>query len=366
MSSRSSTMGKLRVGFLSTANIGNKNALALQQSGVCELVAVASRDLQRARDFAAKYFSADSSAVRCYGDYESLLADENVDAVYVPIPTSMRVKWVVNAAKARKHVLCEKPCGCSAGELRTMLAACRDNGVLFMDGVMQMHHERLSLVRKYLDDASVLGEVRKVTSAFSFCGDAGFLRDNIRMSAALEPMGALGDLGWYNTRIALFAFNYEMPLSVKAEASVFPENGVPTEVNATLYFSGNRISTFESSFHMSFRQWVEIAGTKGRVTMDDFTICRSPESCSFAVVTDSGLNGNHTRVVEKREDIEVVGCCQEAEMWRTFATLIAAGDAGNTFWPEVALKTQVIVDALFESIKSGGTKVDIKADSLAY
>ena len=122
---------KLRVGFLSTAQIGRKNAGAAVASGAVELVAVASRDLAKAQAFATAW-----GFGRAYGSYEELLADPTVEAVYIPLPTAMRLEWVVKAGAAGKHVLCDKPCAVSLGELEKMTAAVAASGKQFMDGVM--------------------------------------------------------------------------------------------------------------------------------------------------------------------------------------------------------------------------------------
>src|SRR5208283_2598446 len=104
------------------------------------------------------------------GSYEELLAAKNVDAVYIPLPTGLRKEWILRAAAAGKHVICEKPCGVSLADVREIAAACRENRVQFMDGVMFMHGPRLPRVRKVLDDKKSVGSTRRISSAFSFCG----------------------------------------------------------------------------------------------------------------------------------------------------------------------------------------------------
>src|SRR5208283_157292 len=93
------------------------------------------------------------------GSYEELLAAKNVDAVYVPVPTGLRKEWVLRAAEAGKHVVCEKPCGVSLADVQEMTAACRKHRVQFMDGVMYMHNRRLPRIRKVLDDGKSIGGV---------------------------------------------------------------------------------------------------------------------------------------------------------------------------------------------------------------
>jgi hypothetical protein len=137
-----------------------------------------------------------------------------VQAVYLPLPTSLHLEWVLKAAKAMKHVLVEKPVGVTLAEAQAMAAACEEAGVLFMDGVMFMHHERLGRIERCLgvgggEDVALTsfwGPVSRVTAAFSFPADGAFLKGgNIRCRADGDPLGCLGDLGLYCVRFGLVA-----------------------------------------------------------------------------------------------------------------------------------------------------------------
>ena len=143
-----------------------------------------------------------------------MLEDDEIDAVYIPLPTSLHLEWVVKAAQAGKHILCEKPVARDAAELATMLAAVAAAGVEFMDGVMFMHHDRLEAMAAVLhgDPFASFGEVQRVTSGFSFSAPDEFFASNIRASAAGDPLGCLGDLGWYCVRFGLFAFGWDVSL----------------------------------------------------------------------------------------------------------------------------------------------------------
>ena len=208
---------KLRWGILSTAHIARKNWKAIHNSGNGTVVSVASRDLRRAQQFIEeRQADAPMEAVpRAVGSYEELLAAADVDAVYIPLPTGLRKEWVLRAAAAGKHVVCEKPCANSVADLIEMIEACRKNGVLFMDGVMFMHSARMKQLRQVLDDGSSVGTIRRIVSQFSFCAADEWVQSNIRASSQLEPAGCLGDLGWYTIRIILWALNFEMPTEVR-------------------------------------------------------------------------------------------------------------------------------------------------------
>ena len=209
-------MKQLRIGFLSTAGIGRKNWKAIFNSGNSVITAVASRDLERSRRYIAECqqdhaFATPPAPLASYGE---LIASKAVDAVYIPLPTGLRLEWVRRAAEAGKHVICEKPCGVSFAEVREMTEACKKHGVQFMDGVMFMHSPRLARVREVLDDGTSIGPVRHISSDFSFLGTGDFARTNIRVDGRLEPTGCLGDLGWYCLRFALWTMKWQLPHTV--------------------------------------------------------------------------------------------------------------------------------------------------------
>src|SRR5262245_11200876 len=173
-----------RWGILGTARIARKNWKAIRNAGNSTLVTVASRERERARCFIAEC-QADvpltPEPVPC-GSYQELLDRRDVDAVYIPLPTGIRKEWVIQAARAGKHILCEQPCGLSSADVRAMLDTCRENRVQFMDGVMFMHSQRLPLLRQILDDGKSVGTVRRITCQFSFKAADDFLTTNIRAS----------------------------------------------------------------------------------------------------------------------------------------------------------------------------------------
>ncbi|HUA67452.1 MAG TPA: Gfo/Idh/MocA family oxidoreductase, partial [Candidatus Saccharimonadales bacterium] len=133
-------MKQLRFGILSAADIARKNWESIFHSGNSIVTAVASRDVARSRRFIQELQSRAPfiQAPLALGSYEELLASPDVDAVYIPLPTGLRKEWVLRAAAAEKHVICEKPCGVSLADVQEMINACAKNRVQFMDGVMFM------------------------------------------------------------------------------------------------------------------------------------------------------------------------------------------------------------------------------------
>jgi predicted dehydrogenase len=180
-----------RWGILSTANIANKNVRAIQALPVdiAQVVAVGSRTLDRAQEFAKKY-----NILKVYGSYDELLNDPEIDAVYIPLPTALHVEWVKKAAAKGKHVLCDKPVGVNLSEVKEMVEAITTHNVEFMDGVMFMHHKRMKELHDKLHDKEKFGEIRTINAGFHFFASDDWSAQNIRLKPDLEPLGAFGDV----------------------------------------------------------------------------------------------------------------------------------------------------------------------------
>jgi predicted dehydrogenase len=354
-------MKKLRIGFLSTAGIGKKNWKAIFNSGNCVVVAVASRNIEKSRKFIddSQRECAFAETPRAFGSYEELIAAPDVDAVYIPLPTGLRKEWVLRAAAAGKHVVCEKPCATSVSELEEMLAACKKNCVQFMDGVMFMHSPRLARVREILDAGQSVGRIRRFSSAFSFYPhDEKSFKDNIRTDGALEPAGALGDLGWYSIRFALWTLDWQLPREVTGKIlSLSSTTGgrmpSPMEFSGELFFDDGVSVEFYSSFLTGRQQWVHVSGQNGWLRLPDFVhpldgyepsfevnekmiCCDSEVKCPPGA--DAMLQGHPT--------------AQDTRMFRNFADQIFSGKL-NDDWPAWALKTQKVLDACLEAARHG-------------
>jgi len=352
-------MNKLRFGFLSTANIGRKNWKAIFNSGNCVVSAVASRDVKKSIDYIddCQRKAAFETKPAAFGNYEKLLASPNVDAVYIPLPTGLRKEWVIRAAQAGKHVICEKPCAVSTRDLEEMISACRKNRVQFMDGVMFMHNRRLEQIRAVLDEGTVIGPVKRITSHFSFPGAEDFLRANIRANRTLEPAGCLGDLGWYCLRFALWAMNWQMPNRVDGKIisrAAGDPSGVPVEFSGELFFDGGVSSGFYCSFVAANQQTVTITGVKGLLNVQDFVNTFRGEP-AFETVNmefhNDGCNSFAKPVSHKypfTESGDNPATSQESNMFRNFANQIFSGHL-NDDWPMWALKTQKVLDACLKA-----------------
>jgi len=363
---------KLRWGFLGAAQIARKNWKAIRNTGNSTVIAVASRDMKHCRRFIAEC-QADTpmeAAPKALGSYEELLASKDVDAVYIPLPTGLRKGWVIRAAEAGKHIVCEKPCATSVADLGEMLDACRRHRVQFMDGVMFMHSRRLDCIRDVLNDGTSIGDVKRITSAFSFPGDEQFFASNIRVNSALEPFGCLGDLGWYNIRLALWVTNELLPRRVtgrilKEVAGPNSPVPVPAEFSGELLFANGVSAGFYCSFLAHDEQWATVSGTKGYLRLSDFVLPFFGNESSFdvnqAAFNVAGCNFNmeaHWRrfAVPEYSNRHVTG--QETNLFRNFAEQVRAGRL-NDAWPDIALKTQRVMAACFDSARADSRPVDL-------
>jgi predicted dehydrogenase len=356
----------VRWGILSAANIARKNWKAIRRSGNSIITAVASRERAKAQQFIDEcqgHTPFEKAPSPC--TYEELLTRKDVDAIYIPLPTGIRKEWVLRAAAAGKHVLCEKPCGVDAAEVRAMLDACAKHKVQFMDGVMFMHSARLPLLRQVLDDGHSIGEIRRITSQFSFRGSDEFMAANIRVSHELEPLGCLGDLGWYNIRFSLWTMKMQMPERVSGRIlhqfgrsdSKLP---VPVEFSGELFFPGDVSASFYCSFLAEIHQWANVSGTRGYLLVPDFVVpyfgCESSFEVRNALLSRDGCDYNmerHDHHYAVHEYSNGMANSQETNMIRNFANIVAAGKLDSS-WGEIALKTQLVLDACLQSAREDG------------
>jgi predicted dehydrogenase len=360
-----------RWGILSTAGIAKKNWHSIANSGNGQLIAVASRSEEKARQFIEECQSSAPVAhpVAALGSYESLLSREDIDAVYIPLPTGVRTDWVVRAAQAGKHVLVEKPCGVSASDVREMLAACDSTGVQFMDGVMFMHSSRMEALRDVLNDQTGIGQIRRIASQFSFCADDAWVQSNIRASSHLEPAGCLGDLGWYTIRFILFAMKYELPVEVRGRIlhGVHRQDSsdlVPMEFQGEMHFADGVSATFFNSFRTNHQQWAHVSGSNGYLQVNDFVLPYFGNEVTFDIgrhnFAANGCFFNMEKSLHTTHLTEYSNnhpTAQESELFRTFSRLVLSG-LRDSFWPEVALKTQQVLDAALISARNGGVVVN--------
>lgn len=361
-----------RWGILGTAGIARKNWTGIFHSGNGRVAAVASRSAASAQKFIDEC-SAEvcfAQAPKAIEGYQNLVTSDEVDAVYIPLPTAMRKEWVIKAAEAGKHVLCEKPIAITAKDAEEMIDACAKNNVQFMDGVMFMHGGRLPEIQKMVQSGSQIGKLRRIASHFCFSGDQEFLTGNIRVQSQLEPHGCLGDLGWYNIRVTLAMLDYQMPKSVIAhQLTSLTGNGsekpVPGEFSAELFFEDGVTAYFYCSFLTELQQWVTVGGDRGYLQMDDFVLpffgCESAWTTNQHVFDVQNVRYNmrqHTTRHAFTEYSNGQPGAQEVNLAKKFSSIATTGKL-EPFWPEVALKTQKVLDACVQSANSNGARVTL-------
>jgi xylose dehydrogenase (NAD/NADP) len=246
----------MRFGILGTARIARNQFIpGVRASSQAEVYAVASRELDRARTFASEL-----DIPHVFGAYEALLADPRVDAVYIPLPNSLHAEWTIAAARAGKHVLCEKPLAATAAEAERMGTACREAGVILMEGFMWRHHPQHTRVRELLAQG-VVGEPNFLRASFTFVLDQP---RNIRLNAELQG-GSLMDVGCYGVNAARLVFGAE-PESVVAQFT--SNDGVDRAFAGVLQFAGDRLAMIDSSFVRAPANTYTVEGPRGRLGVE--------------------------------------------------------------------------------------------------
>lgn len=248
---------KIRWGLLSTARINRALIPPIRQSERSELIAVASRTLDKAQAYAKEW-----DIPTAHGSYEALLADPNVDAVYISLPNSMHCEWTVKAAEAGKHVLCEKPLVPTLAELDQIEAAAAAHNVTVFEAFMYLHHPQTRGVQALVREGKV-GQVQLISSWFSF-----YLppenATNIRLNPELAG-GSLWDVGVYPNSMVI-ALLGAAPVEVWAQQTI-GETGVEVTLLGQMRFAGGPVAQIASSFRMPFRWGTEIIGDAGILTI---------------------------------------------------------------------------------------------------
>ncbi|XP_057794637.1 uncharacterized oxidoreductase At4g09670-like [Salvia miltiorrhiza] len=343
----------IKFGILGCAKIARKLSRAIVLSGNAAIAAIGSRSLEKAVGFARENGFPESA--RAYGSYAAVLDDPDVDAVYIPLPTSLHVQWAVLAARKGKHVLLEKPVALSVSELDVILGECESSGVQFMDTTMWMHHPRTHQMKDFLSDSTTFGQLKSVESNFSFPADKAFLENDIRVKPDLDALGVLGDAGWYCIRSILWAADYDLPKSAVAlPDAVLNDAGVVLSCSAELQWQDGRAGSFRCSFLADLNMDVTILGTNGTLSVHDYVGPFQENRATFSTHVKSGSVLEHTVTTELP---------QEALMVREFSRLVASIKFGaakpEKKWPTLSRKTQAVVDAVKMSIDRGYKIVDV-------
>jgi predicted dehydrogenase len=324
-SARAADSRTLRWGVVGTGGIANRVAPMIQLADGAELSAVSSRHMETAKEFAAKL-----DIENTFGSWQDMLAFDGVDAIYVATPTFVREEICVAAANAGKHVLGEKPFA-SLASLKRITAACRANGVGFMDGTHFVHHPRTPHIRATIADK--LGSAHSLDTAFQFgLSDT----NNIRLRPDQEPLGAIGDTGWYNMRAAVeFLAPDVQPTAV---STYFRRH---EKTNAVV--SGYGVLMFDDGFESgALIMDVRITGIGGAIKLDDFVLSHPGQPARYDYL-QGAYGGGESKHFEVPADKPAA-----ALMFEDFFTM--AGDK-TRFEASVhaSERTQALLDACWQS-----------------
>ena len=253
----------MKWGIISTADINRKVIPGAHASPKVDLVAVSSRDQARADAYASKW-----EIPRAYGSYEALLADPEIEAVYISLPNNLHCEWSINALEAGKHVLCEKPMSRHTADVEAAFDAAERTGRILSEAFMYRHNPQTKRVKELVDSGAI-GELRLIRSAFSY---SLYDEDNIRLRLDVEG-GALMDVGCYTVSGSRL-FGGE-PERAYGEAWFGP-SGTDWVFGGTLRFPDNVIALFDCGTAMPERDELEAVGSEGSVFLDNPWHCNVP------------------------------------------------------------------------------------------
>ena len=282
-------MTRLRIGILGAANIAVPFVAGAGGSARVETVAIASREQARAEEFACAH-----GIARACG-YRELLADPEIDAVYIPLPNSLHASWSIAAARAGKHVLCEKPLAMGEAEAEEMFAAADASGVVLLEA-FPFHFQPQTLEIERLVASGAIGEVRALYAAFGFTVEEP---GNIRFDPALGG-GSLMDAGCYPVSFARQIFGARPARVVSALARW--EGGVDRTLAATLEYAGGGIAQVSCSFDTGLHRRAIVAGQSGVIETDYHNHTIREAQPAYRIRHGSDWHGQFEAVAVPRED----------------------------------------------------------------
>lgn len=294
-------MDKVKWGVLGTANIAKGQTIpGMQKAGNCELYAIAGRSMEKALQFKDEF-----GFKKAYGSYEELLQDPDVQAVYIPLPNNLHLKWVKEALESGKHVLCEKPLGLDPDEVKDMFDTAKKNGVNLMEAFAYLHSPYVASLKKDVDD-KVIGDVDYIETGFITQG----YKEDIRIHKETGG-GAMYDLGCYCTSMILSLVDSE-PVFVKADAEFSDEgvdemtagiikfgNGVRASFNVGMILGKNTDDRFDRLY---------IHGSKGYITSG--VEYNQEGELSYTIHTDEGVTERKMTAPQNYSlEVEQLGRC---------------------------------------------------------
>jgi predicted dehydrogenase len=316
-------MAKVKWGVLGCADFARRRTIpALLETPSAQLVGIASRTREKAEAFRSEF-----RLDRAYGSYDEMLADPQIQAVYIPLPNSLHAEWMIRAAECGKHSVAEKPFASDAAEAKRAAEAGARRGVLMMEGFMWRLHSQHLRARAAVDQGAI-GAVRLVRASFTFTLTS---RPNVRLESSLAG-GSVRDVGCYPVSAARFYFADE-PVAAFALGDVDPRYGVDMRVSAVLEFPAGR-ALFDCGFDLPFRAQLEIVGETGTISFQQ-PWRPDPE----AILT---INGETQRLPAEN---------QYVNEFEHFSQCVLNGS--RPVWtPDDAVRQMAAIDAVLRSMKS--------------
>jgi predicted dehydrogenase len=326
---------KLRWGVLSTANIGLQKVIPAMQLGKHgSVVAIASRDLARARQAAAAL-----GIPTAYGSYQELLADPNIDAIYNPLPNQLHIPWTIKAAEAGKHILCEKPLSLTVAEAETLFAVRARTGVKIGEAFMVNCHPQWLRLRELLAEGRI-GVLRSIVGLFSyFNADPSNIRNRMECGG-----GALMDIGCYLIHASRYAFGLQ-PNRVVASIDRDPVMRTDRLTSALLEFPGGH-SVFTCGTQLVPYQRIHFLGTRGRIEIE--IPFNAPPDRPTRLFIDSSGDLSGSGIVTETFPI----CDQYTQQGDAFSKAVLEGREVPVPL-EDAIGNMAVIEAIFNSAASG-------------
>ncbi len=328
---------KVNWGILGCAKIARVRTIpGLLQADNANLYAIASRGMQKAQALDGIF-----PAEKVYGSYEELLADENVDAVYIPLPNALHFEWVEKAARAKKHILCEKPLALHAKQAEEMYRRCETEGVLLMEAFAYRHAPLIQKVKEIVD-AGVIGKVKYLESHLTDVLDD---MSNIRMNRELGG-GAFYDMACYNISAISYLTGGKIPIGVRAFAEMDSNYGVDVS-NTTLlrYEDGTQAASY-ASLNSYARGYYAVVGEKGRIEVPCNFNCRNIQK--FTVTTEGVTN--NVEILEERKTEYTVMCPDNYKLEvEQFSRCILEGEAPLVSKKETIQNAEILEQAMTDA-----------------
>ncbi len=323
-------MKKVNWGVLGTAGIARGHTIpGMKTAENCNLYAIAGRDMQKAEAFRKEF-----GFQKVYDSYEALLADPQVEAVYIPLPNELHCQWTIRALQAGKHVLCEKPLAPTVAEIEKMQAVAKENGVVLMEAFAYLHSPLMAALKQELD-SGVIGEIRYIDSCFI---TSDYDMSNIRMRKETFG-GCTYDLGCYTISQILHLMGQE-PTNVQAVAEFAP-NGIDLCTTGILTFPGHCRATFQCGMVLATEQdrridRLQIHGTKGSICTD--ARFNQHGRLTYRITTEEGT-------VTKTVDVPDNYGLEVAQLGRC----ITYGEQPHVSW-EITLRIARVLEQILQKI----------------